>query len=251
MQDLMKPIKIQSTKEVCIKRFEDLILSGKLTIGQKLPSERELALMLGIGRPVIHESLVDLASKGLVKIIPRVGTVVNDYRKEGSINLLNSLAGYQSGNLTPRLLHDLLKIRTHLESEIAKLAALNRTEDQLAHLYELIKLEEETDINDIDKMVENDFNFHHQLSMATDNMIYPLLVNSFKQLFTNLLYLYFSHQKDNVKVLNLHKKLVNAIEKRNEKKSLNAMKLMLDHGEEQMKLIESFLIKKGDFYHVE
>ncbi len=66
MQDLLKPIHTASLKDVFIKRFEELILSGKFPVGQKLPSERELALQLGVSRPIVHEGLVDLAQAGVV-----------------------------------------------------------------------------------------------------------------------------------------------------------------------------------------
>ncbi len=58
MQELFEPIRTESLKDVFIRRFEDLILSGKFPVGQKLPSERELALQLGVSRPVVHEGLV-------------------------------------------------------------------------------------------------------------------------------------------------------------------------------------------------
>ena len=61
MLELLKPVKTESLKEACSGRLEDLILSGRLPIGQKLPSERELALQLCVSRPVAHEALVDLA----------------------------------------------------------------------------------------------------------------------------------------------------------------------------------------------
>ena len=83
MQELLKPIRTESLKDIFIKRFEELILSGTFPVGQKLPSERELAFQLGVSRPVVHEGLVDLAAKGMVTLIPRVGTIVNDYRQEG------------------------------------------------------------------------------------------------------------------------------------------------------------------------
>jgi GntR family transcriptional regulator, transcriptional repressor for pyruvate dehydrogenase complex len=76
-------------KDVFVLRFEELILSGKIKIGQKLPSERELALQLRVGRPVVYEGMVELASRGLVSIKPRFGAIVNDYRKEGSLTVLH------------------------------------------------------------------------------------------------------------------------------------------------------------------
>ena len=57
LQEFLKPIRKDSLKDVFIKRFEDLILSGTFPVGQKLPSERELALQLSVSRPVVHEGL--------------------------------------------------------------------------------------------------------------------------------------------------------------------------------------------------
>ena len=71
------------------------VLSNQLPVGELLPSERELALQMGVSRPVVHDGLMDLASKGLVTIKPRVGTYVNDYRKEGSIAMLSTLINHQ------------------------------------------------------------------------------------------------------------------------------------------------------------
>jgi DNA-binding FadR family transcriptional regulator len=47
--------------------------------------------MQEILEPLKSESLVDLAAKGLVTLKPRVGTVVNDFRREGSLAILNSI----------------------------------------------------------------------------------------------------------------------------------------------------------------
>jgi len=129
MQELLKPIRTESLKDVFINRFEKLILSGTFPVGQKLPSERELALQLGVSRPVVHEGLLDLAAKGLVTLIPRVGTIVNDYRKEGSLSLLTSLVNYHQGDLEPELLTSLLEMRFLFEVETARLTALNRTKE--------------------------------------------------------------------------------------------------------------------------
>jgi DNA-binding FadR family transcriptional regulator len=51
MRERLKPIRIESLKDVFITRFEELILSGTFPVGQKLRAERELALQLGVSRP--------------------------------------------------------------------------------------------------------------------------------------------------------------------------------------------------------
>jgi len=240
MQELLKPIKSESLKEIFISRFENLILSGKLSIGQRLPSERELALQLGVSRPVVHEGLVDLASKGLITLTPRIGTVVNDYRTEGSLTMLTSLFNYHDGQLQPSILESVLDMRMLFERETAKLAAVHRTEEHLIRFEDILKTEEELNIHDTTSITETDFTFHHLIAMASSNMIYPLLLNSFKQFYLNLAGQFFSDASLISTVFEFHRKLVLAIKDKNKDQAANIMEQTLTHGENHLKrLIEN------------
>ena len=239
MQELLKPIRTESLKDIFIKRFEELILSGRFPIGQKMPSERELALQLGVSRPVVHEGLVDLAAKGLVTMIPRVGTIVNDYRREGSLALLTSLVGYHQGRIESGLLDSLLGMRMLFEVETARLAATNRTRDHLTAFAELLHEEDLSNAVDVEKIGELDFNFHHLMAMASGNLIYPLLLNSFKQCYLNLTGQFFADVTVVPVVFSYHKKIVNAFENKDEKTAAQIMKRMLAHGAEQLKKAQS------------
>jgi len=235
MQELLEPIRTESLKEVFIKRFEELILSGKFPIGQKLPSERELALQLGVSRPVVHEGLVDLAARSLVTIIPRVGTVVNDYRKKGSLSLLTSLVNYHQGSLEPRLLDSLLQMRLLFEVETARLAAIHRTREQLEFFYMLLKEEDSIDHQNVAGISELDFNFHHLIALASGNHVYPLLLNSFKHCYLNLASQFFSDSSVLPVVFESHKEMVKAIEDKGDKTAAQIMTRMLAHGAAHLK----------------
>jgi len=242
----LSPLQSDSEKDVFVARFEELILSGKLSIGQKLPSERELALQLNVSRPVVHEGLLDLASKGLVSLTPRVGAVVNDYRKEGSLAMLTSLLNYHDGKLEPELLKSLLQMRIHLELEYVRLASINRTEEQLASLFEHLKKEEKIfNSKNIAEMTRLDFNFHHIIAMSTGNIIYPLILNSFRQLYTNLTGQFFQMPDIANIVYKLHESIVDAIEKHEDKRAQRIMKNMLDHGEAYLRKMISKKTKIG------
>jgi GntR family transcriptional repressor for pyruvate dehydrogenase complex len=236
MQELLTPIRAESLTDVFIRRFEDLILSGKFPIGQKLPSERELALQLGVSRPVVHEGLVDLAAKGLVSMVPRVGTMVNDYRREGSLSILTSLVNYHQGNLEPGLLISLLEMRRLFEVETARLAALNRNQEQLDFLYTLLQKENTLNYQEVEAISELDFDFHHLIALASGNHIYPLLLNSFKHCYANLAGQFFSDPTVVPVVFDFHTKMVKAIKDKNEKSATRIMRRMLDHGAENLKL---------------
>ena len=231
MQELLTPIKTESLKEVFVTRFEALILSGKLSIGQKLPSERELALQLNVSRPVVHEGLVDLAAKGLITLKPRSGAIVNDYRKHGSPDILNSLFNYHKGVLEPGILNSILSMRILFEVETARLAALERTDEQLAEFEILLQREKKLAHTDLEGLVEVDFEFHHLITMATGNLLYPLLLNSMKKIYTNLTRQFFEDTSVIKKTFGFHREMIAAIKASDDTAAVRIMKKILEHGE--------------------
>ncbi len=235
LSQLLEPIKTDSLKDVFVVRFEELILSGKVKIGQKLPSERELALQLGVSRPVVHEGLVELASRGLVSLKPRSGAVVNDYRKEGSITMLSSLIQYQKGKLEPELLDSLLQMRMLMEPEFARFAAINRTEDQVREFNEIVKNEESADYKNIQNITDLDFEFHLLIAVASGNAVFPLLLNSFRQVYTNISGQFFKDSQVISTVHKHHRDMVRALEAQDAKKAVSIMKTLLNHGEKYLR----------------
>ncbi|MEW5818117.1 MAG: GntR family transcriptional regulator [Spirochaetota bacterium] len=230
----LEPLTVKSLKEEFISRFEPLILSGRFKTGQKLPPERELARQLRVSRPVVHEGLLELAYRGLLTIVPRKGVFINDYRTEGSIEVLISLFNYNKGDLDPGLLKSLLEMRRLIETELASMAALNRNEEHLKTLNLILEKERDLKIDDKESITEIDFNFHHTIAMATGNLIYPLLLNSFKPVYTNLLKIFYSDPSVVKKVFWFHRKLSGYIETKNQKAALRVMKSILIYGEKNL-----------------
>lgn len=235
LEPLIEPLRTDSLKDVFVLRFEELILSGKVKIGEKLPSERELALQLGISRPVVHEGLVELAARGLVSLKPRFGATVNDYRKEGSITLMASLIQYQKGKLEPELLESLLQIRMLLEPAFAKLAAQNRTPEQIREFYGILEKENAVDSRNIQAITDLDFEFHLLIAVASGNTVYPLLLNSFRPVYTNLSGQFFKDAKVFAVVRNYHRNMAAAIESGKGSKAMSVMKEILQHGEKHLR----------------
>ena len=74
-----------SLKELFVTQLENKILSGELKVGEKLPSERELATSMQVSRAVVNAGISEMEQKGFLIVRPRVGTFVEDYRKNGSL----------------------------------------------------------------------------------------------------------------------------------------------------------------------
>lgn len=235
---LLEPLRVPSLKEACVQRLEELILSGELKIGERLPPEREFAARLGVSRPVLHEALVDLDAKGLVRIVPRRGVFVNDYRRSGSMAILTSLLAYHNGQLDPAFAQSLLDTRLLLEVETARLAALHRTDDHLSEFHDLLAQEREAACCDPQTLTGLDFDFHLLVAIASGNLIYPLLINSFKSIYTSLTGAFFRQYYGSPvveAVHQFHRRLVEAIERRDAVGAVQVMREMLAHGETYLK----------------
>lgn len=230
---LLEPLQVQSLKEACITKLQELILSGKLKIGEALPPERRLAEQLGVSRPVLHEAIVDLASKGLVTIVPRRGVFVSDFRTSGSVAMLSALISYHNGELDKPFLESLLQMRQLMEVETARLAAIHRTPEHLNQFHHLLSQEQQIDRKDVQTLAEIDFRFHQLIAIASGNLVYPLVINSFKPVYTNLTSRFFTrYLGDGVieEVFNFHRQLVQAIQNQNPHVSAMIMSEMLNHG---------------------
>ncbi len=218
----------------CARIIENWILSGQVRPGDRLPPERELAARLNVSRPVVRDALSRMAAVGLVRIIPRVGSVVNDYRRHGSLNLLTSLVNYTNGDLAPELLRGLLDMRRLFENENARLAAANRRDSHVERLYRIVIQEADADPGDCEILSGLDFEFHLTLAEATGNPIYPMLLNSFKPVYTRFTRLFFSEPETAGPVCRFHKDLCAAVAAKDEGRAAAVMDALLDHGEREL-----------------
>jgi len=235
MLDILNQDQGKDSEADCIDRLEKLILSGDLDVGQKLPPQRLLAEQMGVGRPVIKAALQHLAANGMVKIIPRVGTVVSDYRKEGAIAMLTSLLKYERGNVAPKLLDGLLDIRGLVEIEITRLAANYRSDDHIRALRRIIAAEEQLPIDAIDQTASLNFEFHHTIAMASGNPIYPILLNSFRSVYTSLSAISFGEPQVISTVIGFQRDTADAIENQQSDLAVAAMRCLLSNGEDLLR----------------
>lgn len=205
------PRKAKSLKEQCIDYLEERIISGDFPSGHRLPSERALADMLRVSRPVVHESVVELSSRGLITILPRRGCIVNDFRTTGSSELLSSLFRYAGGSLRPDILSGMAEMRLLFETEMARLAALRRSSEGIVRLKAALRQEVKA-AESLDwrgkVIAEADYAFHHAIALAGENIVYQMLMNSFRTLFLNVLSRFYGKRFDLRPILDKHRALL-------------------------------------------
>jgi DNA-binding FadR family transcriptional regulator len=229
------PILLRSLKDAFMERFESLILSGKFSPGERVPSERELGVLFGVSRPVVHEGLRTLESRGLVTIESRKGVRINDYRREGSIEMLLSILNYTGGKLSAPLFDGILEMRRLFEVETAKLASKRRTNGQLADLRAVLAREQPGLNVSAKEIATIDYDFHLSIAIASGNAIYPLLMNSFRKIYNNILENFFLDTSVIEPVFVFHRKLVEAIAASDESLAGNLMVELLGFSERNLR----------------
>lgn len=112
-----------------VEHIHELLASGQLKPGDKLPSERELAEMMNVSRPTIREAFKILSAMNLLNIRQGHGVFVADQSAR-----LDNLASYLF--LQTDTIYELFEVRKMIETESAAKAAKRGTSDFLEQIYE-------------------------------------------------------------------------------------------------------------------
>jgi GntR family transcriptional repressor for pyruvate dehydrogenase complex len=142
-----------------------MILDGKLKVGDKLPSTKEMSESFGVGRSTTREALSALKAMGLIEIRQGGGCrVIRSAPEEIMLPELDSL------KMNRETLLELLEARHSLEVSNASVAANKRTEEDLDQFKALISEMDHSVGRDIDGE-RADLLFHLTLARATHNSI--------------------------------------------------------------------------------
>ena len=141
------------------QKLAKAIADGKYELGQRLPSERELAQTFGVSRPTVREAIIALELDGLVEV--RLGSgvyVMNQHPPSGT---------ERAKDIGP---FELLEARRVIEGEVCALAALRIDDAQLKELSELIvEMRDDNRHNEILMSEEADRRFHELIATSTQN----------------------------------------------------------------------------------
>jgi len=149
-----------------------LIIDGKLKVGDKLPSTKQMSEQFGVGRSTTREALSALKAMGLIDIRQGGGCLV--IRNAPMDMELPELASLRMNRKT---VLELLEARESLEVSNAAIAAVKHTDEDLNQLSKLIK-EMEHASGDEAEGERLDLQFHLTLTNATHNSIMVRLFES-------------------------------------------------------------------------
>ena len=160
-----------------VRRLGDLIADRKLGPGDRLPPIRELAAQFGVKAGAVRDALLTAQAKGLVKVLPRVGAIV---QSEGEAQATESVAANLFGEVVEQpdqnLFH-ILETREALELTMVTRATQRRELSELFRLRQIL-----TDMADIPleaesaEFTELDVEFHLEIGRLSGNSVMTSLL---------------------------------------------------------------------------
>ena len=162
-----------STAEDVVSRLRDMIHSGELSSGDRLPPERDLAKVLGVSRPTLRAGLRSLSAVGILQSRQGSGTFVVEAEESptldtSALRLLSALHGFTSD--------EMFQARLALEMSIVALAAENASVEQITLLAEAIA-GMYASLDDPEQYLVFDMQFHQLVAAASGNGILTALMN--------------------------------------------------------------------------
>lgn len=167
---LFQEIVIESPVDKIIKQLRNLISSGQLKAGDRLPSERKLSEKLGVSRNYVRDAIQKLEFYGILRTMPQSGTVVAGIGITALEGLISDILKIENSDFS-----SLVETRVVLETEAARLAAIRRTDEDIATIKNAL-IGYEKIVKSGKTAVEQDLMFHLKIAEASKNSVLKSLM---------------------------------------------------------------------------
>jgi len=147
-----------------ITKLRNMIQSGELPPGSRLPSENQLTVQMGLSRSGVREAVKILQSARVLEVRRGDGTFVTSLAP----GLLLEGVGFAVELLQGETLLEVMEVRRLLEPAATSVAALRITDDQLAELALVLQQMQER-ADDADGLMQADIAFHRLVTSSTGN----------------------------------------------------------------------------------
>ena len=224
MDNIYKQIRPHKIPEEIVQQIKSLIKDGKLLPGGKLPPERTLADLLGVGRSSLREAINILETLGFVEVKKREGIFIRTVSSTIIFDPLRQILEEDRGKL-----YELYELRKDIELASIYMAAKLRSKEDLVRIEKpLIRMIE--DSKESHFSLSDDVEFHLAVAQATHNWLRVHILKNILDLvadYMDLIVQKLIEEKTGVFiVLDQHKKIYQAIQKRNQE---SARVLMNEH----------------------
>jgi GntR family transcriptional repressor for pyruvate dehydrogenase complex len=214
----MKRIERTSVTDIVVENLKELIMTGNIPVGGKLPTEKEISETLNVGRSTVREALRVLQAMGFVEMKPGKGAFVAKIKEDDQNSIENWFAEHKFQ------ITDFMEVRIALETLAVKLAVNRATEEEIQAIEENFKeFSKAIEDNDSNKLAYLDEAFHRSITNATHNYLLISINKKISDAFRAYRMKSFSHKGIAKNALMPHKDIVDALKTRDAEKGIKAM----------------------------
>lgn len=209
---MFQPVQNVRLSDKVVTQMTQSIHSGQLKIGEKLPTEAQMAEQFGISRGILREALNILQVKGYIQRSPKGGTYISstcDSDIGNSITAQVRNASYE----------DLIEFREAMECKVVQKVIERASDEQIQSLYNLCRLSD-----DVDKQGSIDYYFHYRLAECSGNPLFVVFLDMYYDTIREIAKKSYGDNKRYQQIQKEHLRIVNAIEKRNSRSAVAAVK---------------------------
>jgi DNA-binding FadR family transcriptional regulator len=152
-----------SVADRTIQKIRDLIASGQIGPGERLPAEHELAARLNVSRNSLREAIRALSEARVLNVRRGDGTFVSNLEPE---TLLGGL-GFLLDLMRDNTVLEIFEVRKLFEPQATGLAALRATEQDVTELTEV--LQHMRNATTVEELISFDYEFHRRIMQTTGN----------------------------------------------------------------------------------
>ncbi|MFB3305117.1 FadR/GntR family transcriptional regulator [Pseudomonas sp. AMR01] len=208
----------QAVPEAALQAIRKLIKEQGFGAGDALPSQRDLAVQLGVSRASLREALSSLSALGVVSVQPGKGVFVQ------AVDDAPGFAWPFAAQATPL---DIFQLRYALEGFAAGLAAMTLTLDELDSLEDNVEaMRKVLKAGDFEAAARLDFEFHQRILLASGNQAMVSILSASAEVFLESQKLPFIRPERAMETWQEHRKILRALARR---ASATAQKTMQEH----------------------
>lgn len=214
---MLTPIKNVKVYEIIMNQIKDIVRSGELKRGDKLPSERDLALKLNVSRTSVREAIKALETLGLIESKHGEGNYIRSDFEDillEPLSIVFMLLGSDN--------NEILQLRNVIEPEVAKIAAENITNDEIEKLEDIIEKLSKT--KDSKECASLDKEFHYAIAKASKNHLLSTIIFSVSSLIEEYIDESKIYDDKKEEVIKEHRKILKALKEHNKEKAFNEAK---------------------------
>ncbi len=192
--------------DLIIRQIRDLILSGQLASGDRLPAERKLAERFGVSRNHVRDALQKLEFYGILKTLPQSGTIVAGMGISALEGLFTDVLQLENSDF-----YSLVETRVMLELQITRMAAERRTPEDLIEIHSAQKAYEQK-VRNGQQAIEEDLLFHLSIADASKNgVLKSLMMVITPDIISNHVKYQVCDDSREIKALNEHEQILHHI----------------------------------------